>query len=152
MTHNVSIETMGLATSLLWIAGFAGIISGGFVSNSLYRRTKNAVRSRKTILVPCLLGSGVCAGLGGFVHEVTAAVALMVFATFLLKATTTSYWVLVLDTIPAGRVGVISGILHAASIFSGIIGPAVTGFLVESTGSFNAAFLLAGLLGAVGAL
>nr|MBA2814787.1 D-mannonate oxidoreductase [Candidatus Pantoea persica] len=49
------------------------------------------------------------------------------------------------------RVGSISGFIHLVGSLSGIIGPIVTGFIVQHTGKFDSAFVLAGAVAAIGA-
>ncbi len=50
------------------------------------------------------------------------------------------------------RVGGASGFIHLIGSVSGIVGPIVTGYIVQSTGKFDSAFVLAGTIAALGAL
>lgn len=80
------------------------------------------------------------------------AVILVALAVFFLYLTGAIYWAIIQDTVPAARVGGVSGFMHFLANTSGIIGPTLTGFLVQFTGSFTSAFLLAGLLTVIGAV
>jgi nitrate/nitrite transporter NarK len=50
------------------------------------------------------------------------------------------------------NVGGASGFIHLIGSVSGIVGPIVTGYIVQSTGKFDSAFVLAGTIAALGAL
>ena len=52
----------------------------------------------------------------------------------------------------SGKVGGVSGFVHAIANLAGIIAPAATGYLVQWTGTFVSAFALAGGFAVVGAL
>ena len=108
--------------------------------------------SRKVVLVTCLLACAVCIGFAGIVKTLYPAVALVALAVFFLYLTGAIYWAIIQDTVPAARVGGVSGFMHFLANTSGIIGPTLTGFLVQFTGSFTSAFLLAGLLTIIGAV
>ncbi|MGI4856062.1 MAG: MFS transporter [Janthinobacterium lividum] len=53
---------------------------------------------------------------------------------------------------PKSEVGTAGGFMHGLANLSGIIGPAVTGILIERTGTYAAGFGLAGGLGVIGTL
>jgi nitrate/nitrite transporter NarK len=46
----------------------------------------------------------------------------------------------------------VAGLQNMVSNFGGVVGPVVTGFIVSTTGSFNAALMFSGLIGLVGIL
>jgi MFS transporter, ACS family, hexuronate transporter len=50
------------------------------------------------------------------------------------------------------RVGGVSGFVHLIANLAGIVAPAVTGYMVEASGSFAGAFALAGAIAVLGAL
>ena len=47
---------------------------------------------------------------------------------------------------PAARVGTVGGYVHLLANLAGIIGPALTGFLIKYGGGFESSFVLAGVL------
>jgi ACS family hexuronate transporter-like MFS transporter len=49
-------------------------------------------------------------------------------------------------------VGTAGGFMHMLGTLSGVVGPTVTGFIIQSTGTFNSSFVLASTLGIIGAL
>ena len=48
--------------------------------------------------------------------------------------------------------GGVGGFIHVIANCAGIVGPAVTGFIVQSTGAFTSAFVLAGAIAIIGVL
>ena len=96
------------------------------------------------MLTVCLSVAAVCVALAGLVTTVTAAVLLMACAVFFLYLTGSTYWAIVQDTVRGAHVGGVGGFVHAIANCAGIIGPTVTGFIVQYTGAFTSAFVLAG--------
>ncbi|MBV8615424.1 MAG: hypothetical protein JOY66_16890, partial [Acetobacteraceae bacterium] len=84
--------------------------------------------------------------------SVAAAVALMTVSVFFMYLTGNTYWAIILDTIEKGRVGGVSGFVHLVANLAGIVAPAVTGYMVQATGTFASAFVLTGAIAVLGAL
>lgn len=152
MAHGMNVKDMSIATVIPWILGCLGLALGGFVSDFVLKKTGRVMFSRKVVLVGCLLCCAVCIGCAGLVSTMYSAVALVALSVFFLYLTGAIYWAIIQDTVPAARVGGVSGFMHFLANTSGIVGPTVTGFIVQFTGAFTSAFLLAGLLTVVGAL
>ena len=150
--RGLSVKSMSLVTTIPWLLGFVGLAAGGFVTDRLYRMTGNAVLSRKLLLVVSLLAAAVCVALAGTVSTVEAAVTLMAVSVFFMYLTGNTYWAIILDTVPQARVGGVGGFVHLIANLAGIVAPSITGFMVQTTGSFSGAFLLAGLFAVVGAV
>lgn len=150
--QHLSIKDMSIATVLPWILGFIGLALGGWVSDVAFRRTGRALFSRKLVLCVCLSIAALCVALAGLVATAVSAVLLMACAVFFLYLTGSTYWAIVQDTVRGGHVGGVGGFVHAIANCAGIIGPAATGFIVQYTGAFTAAFVLAGALAIVGVL
>ncbi|KLU25251.1 hexuronate transporter [Caballeronia mineralivorans PML1(12)] len=149
---NISLKDMSLVSSLPWITGAIGFLSGGFLVDAIYRRTGKRMFSRKVVLVTSLLIAASCIVLTGFVDAVSTAVGVMTIAIGLLMLAAPAYWAIIQDSVPRHQVGTASGFMHGLANCSGIVGPAITGFLIQSTGSFVSAFVLAGVVGLIGSL
>jgi MFS transporter, ACS family, hexuronate transporter len=152
MQQHLSIKSMSFVGAIPWLLGFTGLAGGGMVSDAIYRFTGNAVLARKLVLVGGLLIAAVCVALAGEVTGVLAAVALMTVSVFFMYLTGHTYFSLILDTIEKNRVGSVSGFVHLIANLAGIVAPAVTGYMVEASGSFTSAFALAGAIAVLGAL
>ncbi|POW85894.1 MFS transporter [Serratia marcescens] len=141
--HNLNIKEMSLTTMIPWIVGFVGLALGGYISDKIFNITGKLLLSRKIVLVTSLLAAAVC---------VVPAVMLMSVSIFFLYITGALYWAIIQDVVHKSRVGGASGFIHLIGSVSGIIGPIVTGYIVQNTGKFDSAFMLAGGVAALGAL
>jgi MFS transporter, ACS family, hexuronate transporter len=144
MDRHLSLKSMSLATVLPWLLGFIGYGLSGLLSDLIFRRTGNALRARKWVLIVCLGAAGICVALAGTVTTTLSALLLMAVAVFALYLSGSTYWALIQDTIPGAKLGSVGGCVHSIANCAGIIGPAVTGFLVQRSHTFFSAFVLAG--------
>lgn len=144
MDRHLSLQSMSLATVLPWILGFVGYGLSGVLSDLIFRRTGNALRARKWVLIVCLGTAGVCVTLAGAVTTTVSALLLMAIAVFALYLSGSTYWALIQDTIPGPKLGSVGGCVHAIANCAGIVGPTVTGLLVQQSHTFLSAFVLAG--------
>ncbi len=155
MAQHLSIKDMSIATVLPWVLGFCGLAAGGALSDAVFRRTGRALHARKLVLTVCLSLAAVSVALAGLVTTVGSALLLMSAAVFFLYLTGSTYWAILQDTVRGENIGGVGGFIHMMANCAGIIGPAVTGFIVQSTGVFTSAFVLAGgvaILGVLGVL
>ncbi|MDR5823866.1 MFS transporter [Caballeronia sp. LZ043] len=152
MAHHLSIQKMSIVSVIPWAVGVTGLVAGGYACDWLVRRTGRAIFSRKIVLITSLGAGAVCIALTGAVSELTSAVALMAVAVFFMYASFNTYFAIVLDTVEKRRVGAVGGFVHFIANLAGIVAPALTGFLVQSSGSFKSAFVLTGIIAALGAL
>lgn len=152
--RGLSVKDMSIVTVIPWILGFLGLALGGFVSDFFSKKfaQKGVLFSRKLVLVTCLFLSAVCIGLAGLVTTTVGAVTLVAFSVFFLYLTGAIYWAIVNDVVDQRNVGSVGGFMHFLANTAGIIGPTLTGYLVDTTGTFTAAFLLAGALAVVASL
>jgi D-galactonate transporter len=152
MVHHLSIQRMGVVNVIPWLVGFVGLASGGFVCDYVYRLTGRPLFARKLVLVSSLVIAAACVALAGVVVDVYGVVALMAVSVFFMYLTASTYWAIILDTVEPGRVGGVSGFVHMIANCAGIVAPALTGYLVEWTGSFSSAFVVTGGIAVAGAL
>lgn len=148
--HKLDPAHAAVSTSLPWVMAFVGILIGGLVIDRIYRVTGRLSFSRLIVQVGSLMVAGTGAALIGWVDSADAALGLAGFSLFALFLSGASYWAVVQDLVPSHAVGKISGFTHLIANIGGVVGPAVTGALAQHRGSFQQAWLLAGLI-AVGA-
>ena len=149
--HGLDIKSMSITTMIPWIVGFVGLALGGWISDKIFNITGKLLLSRKIVLVVSLLAAAICVALAGTIKDVVPAVMMMSVSIFFLYITGAIYWAIIQDVVHKSRVGSISGFIHLVGSLSGIIGPIVTGFIVQHTGKFDSAFVLAGAVAALGA-
>lgn len=150
--HGLDIKSMSMTTVIPWIVGFVGLALGGLISDKIFKITGKLLLSRKIVLVVSLMAAALCVALAGSVKDVYPAVILMSISIFFLYITGAIYWAIIQDVVHKSRVGGISGFIHLIGSLSGIIGPIVTGYIVQHTGKFDSAFILAGVIAALGAM
>jgi MFS family permease len=129
-----------------------GLVAGGYVCDWLVKKTGRPIYSRKLLLITSLGAGAACIAVTGLVTGLTSAVALMAIAVFFMYASFNTYFAIVLDTVEKRRVGAVGGFVHFIANLAGIVAPALTGFLVQWTGNFTSAFVLTGVIAALGAI
>lgn len=151
-TLHLDIKEISIATVIPWVIGAIGMVLGGVCSDVIYRITGNALLSRRLILGVCLAGAAVCVAVSGTVSTIGSAITLMSVSLFLLYLTGPIYWAVIQDVVHKDKVGSVGGAMHGLANISGIIGPLVTGFIVQFSGKYDYAFYLAGAIAIVSSL
>jgi MFS transporter, ACS family, hexuronate transporter len=152
MSRHLDVSRMSLLNAIPWILGTFGLLLSGLICDLLVRICPDLLAARKFVLVFCLVLAGTCVTLTGLVSSLSWAVALMAVTIFCVYLTGATYWAIIQDVVSAEHVGAASGFVHLIANCAGIVGPAVTGFIVQATGAFTSAFLLAGGVALLGAL
>ncbi|HDW2902186.1 TPA: MFS transporter, partial [Escherichia coli] len=149
---HIDIKEISIATVIPWFIGAIGMVLGGVCSDFIYRITGNALLSRRLILGSCLAGAAVCVAVSGTVTSIGSAITLMSVSLFLLYLTGPIYWAVIQDVVHKDKVGSVGGAMHGLANISGIIGPLVTGFIVQFSGKYDYAFYLAGAIAIISSL
>lgn len=136
-----SILKMGWYGSLPWIAGFIAQPLAGWISDRLIHRGVTITFSRKSVIIVMhLLAASVVAA--GYVDDAMTAVWLLTLSVACESAATSILWTTCTDVAPAAAAGSLAGVMNTAGALAGILAPAVTGFLAESTGNFRLPLLV----------
>jgi MFS family permease len=149
---HMTMQDMSLVSAIPWALGAVGLATGGLLSDRMSRVTGDPVSSRKLILVSSLGIAAIGVALAGLVESPAAAITVMGIALFFMYLSGSQYFVIVLDLIPGPHVGTVTGFVHFAANCAGILAPLITGFIISSSGSFVAAFALAGTVASLGAV
>jgi MFS family permease len=136
-----SMQAMGWVGMIPTLASFAGLTSGGVLSDALLRRGFSTRFARAQ-------GPALCIALGvpflvaaALVPWSNMAVACLAAYLYLTNIAGGGYWSMPLE-LNSKAVGAISGVMNCAGNFAGIFGPMSAGFLIASTGNWTLPFLL----------
>lgn len=151
-SQHLDMRSMALVSVIPWVIGFIGLASGGFLCDLIYRITGRALFARKVVLVGSMVVAAVAVALAGLVSDITGAVALTALAVFAMYLSCNTYYAIILDMVDRRRVGGTTGFVHMIANCAGIVAPVVTGYIVQWTGSFAAAFVLTGAVALTGAI
>jgi MFS family permease len=137
-------------TVIPWLFATASdLFVGGWLIDRLVQSGYDETRVRKSIIV-----AGMVTGLAiigaGLTHDPYWAITWITISLSGLAAAAPASWSLPSLIAPKGGAGTIGGIMNFMNSLTGIAAPAATGFIVATTGTFSGAFILAGLVLAIG--
>lgn len=147
--HMSILKSAGFAAIPWAVATVTDLVVGGWLIDHLIARGKDETRVRKAVLV-----TGMLFGLAvfGATQTVNPGWAIFWISVALggLAAAAPVGWSLPSLIAPKGGVGTVGGIMNFANNLMGVAAPIVTGFIVGATNSFTNAFLVAGVILAIG--
>jgi MFS family permease len=140
-----------LYTSLVLLAGVAGDLVGGRLSDELLRR-RDPVVARRLPLVLGLTASLVCLSPVLVVHSLLATTISLALAFFFLELTNSTIWALPMDVAP-DHAGAASGLVNTGFGIAGVISPSVVGIILDRNGDdWRAPMLLSVVILGIGAV
>jgi ACS family D-galactonate transporter-like MFS transporter len=141
---------VGIYAVLPFIAASIGVITGGWVSDLLLRKTGSANIARKLPMVAgLLLASTIMTA--NFVSSNELVIAIMSLA-FFGQGLVGLGWTVITDIAPRKAMGLAAGVFNLATNMAGIVTPLGVGLIVKATGSFVWALALVAGLALVGAI
>jgi len=147
----LSITSAGLYSAAPWLTMFIVGNSAGWIADVLVKRGLSLTAVRKIMQTIGLVGSAIFMLLARDVDSAGIAVLLMCGALGAAAFTWAGFVPNHLDIAPR-YADVLMGITNTAGTVPGIIGVAITGWLVDTTGTYSAAFALAAGINIFGAI
>jgi MFS family permease len=143
-----SIQQMGWIGMIPTVTSFAGLISGGMLSDILLKRgfTTRFARAQGPAL--CIIFGVPFLVIAVLVPSGGVSVACFAIYLFAITLSTGGYWAVPLELDPK-LVGAISGVMTGAGNLGGVFGPISAGYLYRATGSWALPFLFAAGFAAV---
>jgi ACS family sodium-dependent inorganic phosphate cotransporter len=137
----VNLRSVWLFVAPPWIASFLMSNVAGWIADRMIISGKSVTFTRKLMQSIGFLGPAFALGVLATTTEAVTAVVLLSAALGLASFTFAGLGCNHLDISPR-HAGVIFGISNTAATIPGIVGVALTGFLVDRTGTYAAAFYL----------
>jgi len=143
---------MGFAAMLPLLISMVVEVAAGWASDKVYSKGWLSLSAtRKVFLVGGLLMAS-CIGLAAFAESAVTAIVLLCIAKSGTTVAASQVWALPGDVAPKNMTSVVAGLQNSVSNMGGVVGPIVTGIILQTTGSFNMALLLSSALLVVGIL
>ncbi len=146
-----SLSSMAVLGSVPFWGMAAATLIGGWTSDAWVRSGANPTRVRKIYLAGGLFLCGLAMIPAALVSNSSAAVAWLTASCLSLGLYTSNVWAVTQTLAGPEAAGRWSGIQNAIGNLGGVVSPLLTGLVVDRTGSFLVAFLLASAVLAAGA-
>lgn len=141
---------VGFLATWPFLAAAVGIISGGWLSDQLLKKSGSVNLSRKLPIILGLLLSS-CIIAANWVSDNTIVIVIMSIA-FFGQGMVGLGWTLVSDIAPENMGGLTGGIFNLCANMASIITPLIIGVIISATGNFFYALLYVGLTALIGVI
>ena len=139
----LSLLEIGPPIIVIYLVADVGSVFGGWLSSTLLGRGWSVNAARKTAMLVCA-AAVVPIVVASRVESVWSAVALISLAAAAHQGWSANVYTLVSDTFPRQAVGSVIGFGGMCGAVGGMLIAKVTGYLLQTTGSYLAVFVIAG--------
>jgi sugar phosphate permease len=143
--RHLSLKSVGTLASLPLLAGMVGDISGGTLTDKIYRKTGNLKFARRIVAVPAMLASGVCLIPAAIVQSAWTAIFCLTASLFFLELVISPAWAVPMD-VGGEYSGTVSGVMNMAGSLAASLSPIIFGALVQRGLWIAPFFISAGVL------
>jgi sugar phosphate permease len=150
--RHLSIAHTGWVVAIPYVFGTLGMLSSGFVADSLMARGLPLMRSRKWPIRTGLIGAALFTVPAAFTPNTTLAILYLSLAMFFINLASGGAWTLVSVAAPRHLVASLGSIQNFGGYFGGSFAPYITGVVVDRTHSFVNAFLISAAVALAAAL
>ncbi len=147
MQRHMSISKTGLVASIPFLFGLVGSVMGGWLADRLTTRGMAPIASRKLLTVIGLIMMSLATLVAAETPSNFIAVASISVAVFFGFSSSGTSWSLANACAPPSYAASLGAIMDFGGFIGGALAPMVTGFVVQATGSFTSALLVAGAVG-----
>ena len=148
--RQLSLERMAYVGSLAYFAIAAATVAAGWTADRWIMRGASATKARKTMTVTGLLFSTIILPVA-VVQDHTIALTLLMIACMAFGVFASSHWAITQTLAGPLAAGRWTSLQNGVGNLAGIAAPWLTGVVVEKTGTFYLAFVVAAAIALVGA-
>jgi MFS family permease len=141
--RHLSIAKVGVLASIPFFFGFVGGIAGGWLCDFLTERGLTPMGGRRLLIFCALIGIAACTAGTVVAKANTTALTLISISMFLIYVAASAAWATVPIAAPSQFTASLGSIQNFGGYLGGALAPMLTGFIVQRTGSFSEALLLA---------
>lgn len=145
--HGMNLKSVGWYLTIPWLVGALFLKAGGVISDSLYKKTNSSRIARSHLIWISQLLAAISFVALGFTHSLFLSLVFLSLGLGFGLMPQPAFFSINID-VAKERSGSSQGITSSCLSLAGIIAPIATGWLIDLTGHYQAAFLLlAGLTG-----
>lgn len=149
--RHLSVSATGWTLVIPYLFGTLGMFSGGLVGDLLTKKLPDLAARKWPVCAGLILG-GLFTVPAALTSSTVLAVACISGAQYFLNMASGGAWALVSVVADERATGSLGSLQNFGGYFGGAFAPLITGFLVDSTGSFVLALLLSSAIAVVAAL
>ena len=142
----MSVARVGIVAAIPYFFGCVGAVTGGWLCDFLTRRGWEPIAGRKLLISSALCGISLCTIGTVLAQSNTAALTFISISLFLIYIASSAAWATVPIAAPSQYTASLGSIQNFGGYLGGALAPTVTGYIVQSTGSFSEALLLSAAL------
>lgn len=139
--HNLNLKSVGWYLTIPWIVASVFLKFGGLLSDWLYKKTGSSRLSRSHVIWISQLFAAICFMFLSFTHSLHLSLFFLSLGLGFGFLPQPAYFSVNID-VAKERAGSAQGITSSCLSLAGILAPVLTGWLVDLTGNYQAAFLL----------
>jgi MFS family permease len=143
--RHLSISSAGVWSSVPLAGGFLGAVAGGFISDWLGKRMDAAGACRAPVIWG-MIAAAVFTVAGALADNTWLALFFMACGLFGANVASSCGWALAAVVAPGNTVATLEAIQNVGGSAGGTLAPFITGAVVQASGSFVPAFMLAGAI------
>jgi MFS family permease len=140
--RHMTIARVGIVAAIPYFFGCVGAVVGGWLCDFLTRRGWTPVAGRKLLVSCALCGISGCTMGTVFSHSDASALAFISASLFLIYIVSSAAWATVPIAAPSQYTASLGSIQNFGGYLGAALAPAVTGLIVQRTGSFSPALIL----------
>jgi len=145
--HGLNLKSVGWYLTIPWLVGALFLKLGGIISDNLFKKTGSGRLARAHLIWSSQLLAAICFLFLGYTDSLGLSIVLLSLGLGFGLMPQPAFFSINID-VAKERSGSAQGVTSSCLSLAGIIGPALTGWLIDLTGNFQGAFLLlAGLTG-----
>ncbi|MBV9653480.1 MAG: MFS transporter [Acetobacteraceae bacterium] len=141
--RHIDIKSTGWIAAVPFLFGVLGSVLGGRFADFLVRRGVSPMNSRKLPMAGSLVLTALFTVLAAETASNVVSVACISASLFLVYSSSTTAWAMAPIAAPANATASLGAMQNFGGYLGGALAPMVTGFIVQRSGSFEPAFLVA---------
>jgi MFS family permease len=150
--RHMDVRKTGWVAAIPFAFGVLGSVGSGWLADRLLRAGRSPIATRRSMIIVALIGMATFTFRAAYTDSDVWAVACIAGALFGNGCCTAMTWSLVAEVAPSHCSASLAGITNFGGYLGGALAPVATGFIVERTGSFALALILAAVLAGLSAL